>query len=66
MTRRELLAGLLTASLGGAQTRQKPNIIVILADDFGIGDIQAHFPQNKIATPHLDRLVRQGMSFTEC
>ena len=43
----------------------RPNIVVILADDFGVGDIQAHYPANKIATPHLDRLVRQGMSFTD-
>jgi arylsulfatase A len=42
-----------------------PNIVIILADDFGVGDIQAHYPDNKIATPHLDRLVRQGMSFTD-
>lgn len=44
---------------------EKPNIVVILADDFGVGDIQAHYPKNKIATPHLDRLVRQGISFTD-
>ena len=42
-----------------------PNIVVILADDFGVGDIQAHYPDNRIATPHLDRLVRQGVSFTD-
>ena len=42
-----------------------PNIVVILADDFGVGDIQAHYPDNKIATPHLDRLVSEGMSFTD-
>ena len=42
-----------------------PNIVIILADDFGVGDIQAHYPENKIATPHLDRLVRQGMSITD-
>jgi hypothetical protein len=28
----------------------RPNIIVILADDFGVGDIQAHYPNNKIPT----------------
>ena len=44
---------------------RKPNIIVILADDFGVGDIQAHYPDNKIATPYLDRLVREGMSYTD-
>jgi len=44
---------------------QRPNIVVLLADDFGVGDIQAHYPDNKIPTPHLDRLVGQGMSFTD-
>ena len=43
----------------------KPNIVVILADDFGVGDIQAHYPGNKIATPDLDQLVSEGMSFTD-
>ncbi len=62
-------------SLSGCQPRnnqqptatavEKPNIIVILADDFGVGDIQAHYPNNKIPTPYLDRLVDQGMSFTD-
>jgi arylsulfatase A-like enzyme len=42
-----------------------PNIVVILADDFGVGDIQAHYLDNKIATPYLDRLVREGISFTD-
>ncbi len=42
-----------------------PNIVVVLADDFGVGDIQAHYPANKIPTPHLDRMVKEGMSFTD-
>ncbi|MFZ9935671.1 MAG: sulfatase family protein [Luteolibacter sp.] len=42
-----------------------PNIVLILADDFGVGDIRAHYPDNKIATPHLDRLAAGGMSFTD-
>ncbi|MFK5923175.1 MAG: arylsulfatase [Verrucomicrobiota bacterium] len=48
-----------------AAANDTPNIVIILADDFGVGDIQAHYPDNKIATPHLDRLVQQGMSFTD-
>ena len=44
---------------------KKPNIVLILSDDFGVGDIQAHYPDNKIATPNLDKLVSQGMSFTD-
>jgi len=47
------------------QMKQRPNIVVILADDFGVGDIQAHYPDNKIKTPHLDKLVAEGMSFTD-
>jgi len=43
----------------------KPNIVVILADDYGVGDIQAHYPNNRIATPYLDQLVSEGMSFTD-
>jgi arylsulfatase A len=42
-----------------------PNIVLILADDFGVGNVRAHYPANKIATPALDRLVREGMSFTD-
>ncbi len=43
-----------------------PNIIVILADDLGFGDVQCLNPiHGKIATPHLDRLAAQGMVFTE-
>ncbi|WP_063745006.1 sulfatase family protein [Flexithrix dorotheae] len=44
---------------------QKPNIILILADDFGVGDIQAHYPENKIPTPNLDNLANEGMSFLD-
>ncbi|QDV19402.1 Arylsulfatase [Gimesia panareensis] len=59
-----LLFCLSTALLPAAEQKQ-PNIVVILADDFGVGDIQAHYPKNKIPTPYLDRLVQQGMSFTD-
>ena len=46
-------------------TEVRPSIAIILADDFGVGEIQAHYSDNKIATLHLDRLVRQGMSFSD-
>lgn len=61
-------ATILLATLAGSSAAfaaSRPNIVVILADDFGVGDIQAHYPKNKIPTPHLDRLVEQGMSFTD-
>ncbi len=51
--------------VGGWCAERPPNIVIVLADDFGVGDIQAHYPDNKIATPHLDQLVREGCSFTD-
>jgi len=41
-----------------------PNIVVILADDLGFGDLGC-FGATKIATPHIDRLAREGMRFTD-
>ncbi|SVB63119.1 uncharacterized protein METZ01_LOCUS215973, partial [marine metagenome] len=40
----------------------KPNIIFIMADDMGYGDVQALNPKSKIPTPHLNRLAKQGMT----
>lgn len=42
-----------------------PNIVLILADDLGYGDIQAQNPDGKIPTPHIDRMAREGMRFTD-
>lgn len=45
-------------------TRQPPpNLIYILCDDLGYGDIRALNPDGKIATPHVDRLAAEGMVF---
>lgn len=51
-----------SASLG--QESSRPNIIFILADDLGYGEVGA-FGQEKIETPHLDALARDGMKFTQ-
>ncbi len=60
-----LLAAVACFSCSADAPDKHPNIVVILADDFGVGDIQAHYPDNKIPTPHLDRLAEEGMSFTD-
>ncbi|MHC4441405.1 MAG: sulfatase family protein [Planctomycetota bacterium] len=42
-----------------------PNIVFILADDMGYGDLACQNPETKIPTPNLDRLANQGMRFTD-
>ncbi len=46
------------------QLLTKPNIIYILADDLGYGEVGA-FGQKKIETPHIDALANEGMRFTQ-
>ncbi len=43
----------------------RPNIVIILADDLGYGDLGSFNLQSKITTPHLDRLARQGLRLTD-
>lgn len=42
-----------------------PNIVIIYADDMGVGDLAIENPSSKIPTPHLDQLARDGMRFTD-
>ncbi len=42
-----------------------PNILLILADDLGYGDVSCYNDQSKVATPNIDRLAREGMRFTD-
>lgn len=60
-------ASLLAVSLSGIQAAaktDKPNIIFILCDDMGYGDLGC-YGQKQILTPHLDRMAREGMRFTQ-
>ncbi|HEV8060642.1 MAG TPA: arylsulfatase [Gemmataceae bacterium] len=43
----------------------KPNIVYILADDLGYGDLGCYNKDSKIPTPNLDRLAKEGMRFTD-
>ena len=43
----------------------QPNIILILADDLGYGDVRCYNDQSKVPTPHIDRLAREGIRFTD-
>jgi len=44
--------------------KDKPNVIYILADDLGYGDLSC-YGQKKFQTPHIDRLAAEGMLFTQ-
>ena len=61
------LAGFFTvASRSGATAEgERPNIVILYADDMGYGDLAVQNPDSKIPTPHLDRLAREGMRFTD-
>lgn len=48
----------------GLSARQKPNIVYILADDLGYGDLSC-YGQKRFQTPNIDKLARQGMMFTQ-
>ncbi|MCA1746929.1 MAG: sulfatase-like hydrolase/transferase, partial [Bacteroidales bacterium] len=46
-------------------TADYPNIIYVLADDLGYGDISTFNENSKIPTPHIDQLAEEGMKFTD-
>ena len=48
-----------------AASTPHPNIVFILADDLGYGDVGCYNPASRIPTPHLDRLASQGLLFTD-
>ncbi len=56
-----LLLGLSSRSFA----TDRPNIVYILADDLGYGDVSCYNPQSKIATPNIDRLASEGVRFTD-
>lgn len=74
MTRRDFLkrlagsmalAGMPFVQTSCASKKSQPNIIYILADDLGYGDISALNPDSRIKTSHIDRLANEGVSFTD-
>ncbi len=44
---------------------ERPNILLILADDLGYGDVSCYNPESKVQTPNVDQLAAEGMRFTD-
>jgi arylsulfatase A len=59
------LLGVMLAATGARAAADKPNLIYILCDDLGYGDVACLNPAGKIKTPHMDRIAREGMMFTD-
>lgn len=63
-----ILLGTLVPTFAAARSagkNERPNIIYILADDMGYGDVSALNPECKVRTRHIDSLAAQGISFTD-
>ncbi|MBI1389462.1 MAG: sulfatase-like hydrolase/transferase [bacterium] len=74
MKRRALIQTLAAAALHGcagavrrttAAAVRRPNVVVLLADDLGYGDVGAINPESKIPTYNMNRLAREGVLFTD-
>ncbi len=59
------LACIFSCSAGSLWASTKPNIIFILADDQGFGDVSALNVKSKIPTPNIDRIANEGMIFSD-
>ncbi len=60
-----IAAALLALCAGPAVAADTPNVVYVLADDFGYGDAGCYNPKSKIPTPHIDRLAKEGVRFTD-
>ncbi len=67
LDRRSFCCTLGSAALGtsGFSAETRPNIIYVLADDLGWGDLGCYNPQSAIPTPNADRLAAEGVRFTD-
>ena len=48
-----------------SQAQNQPNIIYILADDMGSGDVMVYNKDAKFPTPHIDKMANEGVKFTD-
>jgi arylsulfatase A len=65
ITRRSLLLSCATSAAEAARPRKLPNIVYILADDMGWGDLECFNPHSAVPTPNANALAQSGMRFTD-
>ncbi|MCU0457408.1 MAG: arylsulfatase [Bacteroidales bacterium] len=56
---------LIPGCVGNQSGKELPDIVFILADDLGYGDISFLDPESKITTPNIDRIAQSGVAFTD-
>ena len=60
------LTNLLISSTNQLSASQRPNVVLILCDNLGYGDVGCFNPAAKQRTPRIDRMASEGMQFTHC
>ena len=66
IAKRFLLGLFLTlVGVGSAWSAERPNILFILADDVGWGDIRTNNPNGQVPLPAIERLANEGINFTD-
>ena len=66
MTRWLLLSALaIVAILPPVRAADRPNVLFIMVDDLGIGDLSCYTPKSAYKTPRLDKMAAEGIRFTD-
>jgi arylsulfatase A len=60
-----ILLGAASCTVKENQSGQLPNILFILTDDLGYGDVACYNPESRIPTPHIDKMAAEGVMFTD-
>jgi arylsulfatase A len=60
-----LLFSVIAVTIPSYADNQRPNVLILYADDLGYGDLNCYNTTSKIPTPHLDKLASLGMRFTD-
>lgn len=62
---KRMVAAVTLAASSMLMAAEKPNVIVVMADDLGIGDVSPTNPDCKIKTPHLQKMADEGVTFLD-